>query len=847
MTPSNQGVVNRIGDNTIEVQDIVQMDNNAAVEVASVENPRPMHTELIPRLIGDLDHSIKSFLARPFKFSSVPILPSHTPNSEVKSFFLYSDLMNLPYYKEKLHGVSGFRATTHFRVQTNANRFQQCRLLITFFPGSVDSSIHATKNASLVARTQLPRVELDVNTTDEATLVVPYVSPYPFYAFGVGDTFMGHIGVSIYSPLLTGSGGENAFDMAVWLHFTDVELFWPSDVQPQSGATGGRYKNKHIEDEIPPKDRPVSSALNAISQASNALSGIPLLSSYVAPISWASGILSKTASSFGLCKPNSNSKDVVVLRQTQGWSNGTGRNLGDNLGLFEDNKVTVLEDIGGTGVDQMSLSYVLRIPTFLRSVSFSTAMATDSLLTSIDLQPSAFFEDVGTGTRAPTPLNYFSRMFGLYRGGITVRIKAVKTEFHTGRLRFVISNTGAPATGDNVNFYISKILDLKEASEWTIDVPYMAPSVYSRCDRPRVFPVAALYIANDLRAPETASSSINLLIEVCGAEDFEFAAPATCVQTHILASPASYTADNRIKTNVRQSGISGTFFSQSGDDQLDENTHTIAGSYPLANVPTFSPSLTPSLLCVGERITSLKQLLTRPTYYLSTNRGSFGLNVDIINANNYVYNSPLSAYYFSSIGSRTFLDMIRMCYAFQRGSVCVRITNTTPALVSMWNCTWQLTPEGSTMPSGINMYSNSFYMTDDTSLSSTAYDQASRTVPAGVHYTYSNQGVADVIVPNYSMNPVRRNCWLQDRRIDDPQTKTIDQEDTRVVHYVSRTSNNLNLEGTSTKDIYLSGGDDYQCGFFIGCPFYRESGEMTVEIPDNNNALHIQSHPQVIL
>ena len=61
MTPSKQGVVNHIGDNTIEVQDIVQMDNNAAVEVASVENPRPMHTELIPRLIGDLDHSIKSF------------------------------------------------------------------------------------------------------------------------------------------------------------------------------------------------------------------------------------------------------------------------------------------------------------------------------------------------------------------------------------------------------------------------------------------------------------------------------------------------------------------------------------------------------------------------------------------------------------------------------------------------------------------------------------------------------------------------------------------------------------------------------------------------------------------
>lgn len=847
VSPSSAGVVNAVGDTTIETQDIVQMDNNAGVVVNAVQSPLPMHHSLLKNMVGDLDHSIKSFLSRPYNIYSGSITTSDVQNTEKHALYLFSDLFSgRTYYKEKLHGVTGFRATTHYRVQTNANRFQQGRLMVTFFPGSGDCSVHASKSLSMVLRSQLPRTELDINVCNEATLVVPYVNTVPYYLFlRPGDSFLGHIATSVYSPLYTGSGGENEYDFSIWVHFTDVELFWPGDTLPQSGSSGGRVKNrKLIELEVPSKDRPVSYALNTISAAANALARIPLLSSYVAPIAWASAIGAKVATSFGYCKPNSNSKDVLVLRQTQGWANGTGRNLGENLGLFEDNKVVVMSDIGGSGVDQMSLKYVLRIPTYYDTFSFPTTSGPGTLLVSYNVRPQDFRVQLADNVFAPTPLNYFSRMFAFYRGGITLRIKAVKTEFHTGRLRVIVSNAGTP---NDLAYSISKIIDLKEASEWTFDVPYMAPSLYSPCNSPDVWPVLQFYVLNELRAPETAASVVKFLVEVCGGNDFEFANPVTPANTRISVSrlpsnlpPTDY--GNPVFGN--NPGI--TFHAQDGSGDLEEDSHTLEGDFPLANVPIFPPSLDPSLMCIGERITTLKQLATRPSYYLTTSNASFAFNVDYIDANLDMNAVQPFRRLCTDIGTASFLNLIRMCYAFNRGSINVKVSNLESApCVSMWNAIVVSKVPNTT---GTATMAMSFIST----VGSACNNQplfANRSIPNGFQYVTINQGVADVTLPNYSLNPVRKNNWLFDNAPSFGDLYCI-QRDARIVRFTSRLASAAatvnDYSPGNLYDVYVSGGDDFQCGFFIGCPIYQTTTHMTTFTADtDNNYSRIQSFPQV--
>lgn len=852
-TPDEVGHVNHKGTSDVLVQDIVQFDNDAVTQIETVEKPMPMYRELSHVMLDQLDHSIKSFLSRPFMYTTGTFTSTNTVNTELVSVFLYSDLMSLPYYAEKLHGVTGFRATTHFRVQCNANRFQQGRLMSTFFPGSTTSSIHNEISQSMVRRSQLPRVELDINLHNESTLVVPYVNEKPYYFFSSPSTsFLGHFALSVYSPLLSGSGGENSCNFSIWIHFTDVELFWPGSIAPQS-AIKGRLKKRLVEEEVPPKDRPISTALNKISGAFSAISGIPFLSSYAQPIAWATGLGSKAAFALGYCKPQSNSKDVVVYRSTQGWANGTGRNFSENLGLFEDNKVTVLTDIGGSGVDQMSLQYVLRIPTFFSSFSWSTTTAPGYDLYNSQTNPSWFAVAGPTSVVIPTPLFYFSKMFTYYRGNVTFRVKAVKTEFHTGRIRVVITNS----TISDPNFHISKIIDLKESSEWTFDVPFTSNSVYETCYLPTTNTSIHFYVLNELRCPETVAQNVNFIVEVCGGEDFEFANPITPKQLAPLVGPSGLGLYPTSNTGCATwTGYNTFVFDAQGvedDGDVEEISHTIQGSYPLANVPAAKPTLDPSLLCIGERVTSLKQLATRPGYHSTTLLSAFIYCADIIGCNYTPGFTITSNNYYTPIGATTYLDMIRMCYAFHRGSICVKATQPGPngllASMATGRYNWGLNGTVGT-PSTTNLGCVNLCRQIGTNNSTNSATFAIYSAPNAIQYTNDNQLALDVLMPNYNTLPVRRNCWLVDNPVTAPGQYVHSVPHARMLIVNSRSVNNTGTGNAyrqaNPTELFISGGDDFQCGMFIGVPFMSNMLFSSVVGTDSNNNLQTQTSPIVV-
>lgn len=831
-TADNQGVINRVGDTFVDHSDIVQFDTDENVLNADYDKPINLLSPLANVLRGNMEHSIKSFLSRPYEFLNFTFTTSQTRNQELATIFLYSSVLANNYYKQKLKGFIGFRARSHVRLQVNANRFQQGRLILTYNPSAVVSSAHDNASASLVSRTQLPRVSLDVNSQTEASMTMPYVSDQPFYrADGTGQGYAGHFGVSIYSPLK--SIGSIPVDCTLWIHFTDVELYWPSVLTPQSGSRVRAPINRELVGE----NKPISSGLRTISNVTATLSKIPIISTYLNPVSWISGVLSDAAKIAGFCKPKSCAKSVFALQQTPNWANVTGLDYSENVGAFEDNQVSYLPGVSPTSEDQMSLNYALSVPTWWFQQTWTTTQTPNTIITSNTLNPRSMYESLVGGFIQPTPLCYFSHLFGVWRGTIKVRVIVVKTEFHTGRLRFSFDPSGTvPVNSDDYAYQITQILDMRSASEWIIDIPYINTTVYTMSDISTPTPTGTFYISvlNALACPDTVTQSVEINIEVMAGTDFEFAMP------NIPKSRNPKVLIETIPTNPSTfpdlsyccSAPGGTVVAQGIVDE--EHVQVVRGDHPIANVQPFKPTLVPAEACIGERITSLKQLALKPSFISSAFLLGRNVNTDAPRGSGY-HNSTDSSYYIAGENA-SFYDWVRYCYGFYRGGVRVKVQSqdSNPMTVNFRSHLTKYKVPPSFGASGLKIitftYGDALYTANnnDPLIDNNYSSQMASGKGAG-------QSTMEYSIPHYHYNPVRRNP-LTDGFAGDGVSVSND----RYLYFW--TPQQQPFTGTSkgaTSVVSISGADDFQCGFFIGCPpinTINYLSKLTLDLANDNRA-----------
>lgn len=774
------------GDQPTKVSyDIVDMKADDTATESRLAASTPSFANIIAPTKGDVEHSIRTWLSRPYKFTTVVFSTTTTANTEMASISLYSDLMALPYYQEKLHGFFGMRATVHVRMQVNGNRFQAGRLMLAYNPAAYYSATHNYVGSTLTSRSQLPRIDLDIATESEVTLTVPYISDKPFYGFGTNSSYAGHVGVVCYSPLVAPAGSTTA-EITLFTHLTDVELFWPSFVTPQSGLVRSSRTKGNQNSEQWGNHRPVSSSLRVIGSALDHLKSIPLITSYVAPLSWVSKMGANLAASMGYCKPISHSRQPVAMQYMSNIASGSGFDYSQPMSLLEDNAVQICSGLGGSNLDHMALKYPLSIPTFLATFQWTTAQDYGTIIYSENSLPGT--KDVAVGTSyATTPLSFFARYFSYYRGSINVTFKFVKTEFHTGRLRFWYSPSGLPTEAQS-NFLYSSIIDIKYSTQVTFNVPYMRDDAYTAVrdfTNPSYF---GLMVVNELKAPATVSANVAVIVEVSAGSDFEFAVPrpqetgfpyyAYGVATGTGTVPTLYHAD--------QVSITG----QAGDPEFV----SLQGQYsdePVGNAPVFPPTLEPSKLAIGERIVSVKQMITRcsplaafvPNVFPST----LILNLDAPGS------AMLQGPFLAAAGTQNAFATIRDCYAFYRGGVRVKTHSGADAIQ-----VFELSNSSISSPVGPNRIIDYFGLTR-TSGSSPVGFGALVPKPLG-------QNAQEVFIPNYSKNPARR-----------PTTSFRDLSnataigDQRILT-ITPTSSNTGFTA------YMGAADDFQLGLWISSP-----------------------------
>lgn len=549
---------------------------------------------------------IGDFLKKPFLVAS-GVLSASDDATTFTPYNMPQYLLSQDFFYQKLKGNLFFKGTLEFTLTVNANPFQQGRYLLTWCPtgGSRSDGAHSGQwidahTFSAMQRTQIPHVQLDLASQTRVTLEVPFVSAYSCWTTATSshqfDT--GQVRIYPYASLATGSGGSTTAGYSLWARFKDSTL--STAAVPNAGGSFSKKEQKSQG------KGPVESVAKHIGIFASKVSAVPLLAPFAAPVAWAADLVSGVASVFGWAKPINAGPDDLVVRDFM--YNYTHYDAVDNsklLAYSAKNEVENIDGFAGTSVDELDFNTFLTIPSYSGvSFNWNGTQASGVLLNELLMSPIQFqqaYADVNGNTQiSHTPVSFLSNSFGRWRGGFAITFKFVKTKFHAGRL-VVAFNPGSvyspPGTTTlALTQYLNRhIIDLREVSEYTINVPYVAMTPYLDTQQANCyFGYLRTYILDELTNPSTTASSIVTLIEVACLPDFEFAVPTTNPFTPI------------INTGINAVPHSGGSFSQSNGDGFAPVSDYI-GSSEAKGV-----SLGPARSCIGERITSIRQILRIP-------------------------------------------------------------------------------------------------------------------------------------------------------------------------------------------------------------------------------------------
>jgi hypothetical protein len=174
----------------------------------------------------------------------------------------------------------------------------------------------------------------------------------------------------------------------------------------------------------------------------------------------------------------------------------------------------------------------------------------------------------------------------MWRGSVNMKLKFVKTQYHTGRLQITftpgITVTTVPTTTNSL-YSLRTIVDIRDQDTIELNLPYLIASDYLNIARTGIFEsgLLTIHVLTDLKAPETCAQSIKMMVTFTGGDDLEYAAPSANVLN------------------------AGPFIPQSGG-----GTGMLV-SAGIADSTVMPTSLLKARKCTGELFTSVKQILNR--------------------------------------------------------------------------------------------------------------------------------------------------------------------------------------------------------------------------------------------
>ena len=625
---------------TSETQQIL---TNVAQGITPIAEALPDITQIDTRYLNMSakeyrEHSLKDFLNRPIIIaSSQDWSTTSTAATELASYQFPDVLLSNTMYQEKLKGFVGLRATLNVKVQVNSQPFQAGRLMLQYIPYAQYMPNRVSLiNATLQGRSGCPRTDLDLSVGTEATLTIPYVSPHAFYNLVTGQGSFGTVYLVVYSPLSSVTSPDNV-EYTVWAWLSDVEVEFPTGAPMITATVPSFAGHMAIEDTMLANNHSPSAGVGQIAAGLSTLSTIPVIGNMFSKPAWISAKTANLLKLFGWSKPSLKGMPCEVkLRGQTRMANYNGEDTSHKLALSVDNEIETQPGLAGTSKDEMALSHILTIPNYWDNFSWKTS-TTSGILWQNWVTPMKIksYSSTITDKFVTTHMGYVANTFGLWRGSIVYTFKFVKTQYHSGRLliSFIPGayDVDGTSSSDTTKCY-RMVVDLRESTEVSFTVPYIASRPWMPCVRPEaswlVSPTGSLAkqyacvtgliqveVLNQLRAASTVSDSIDVIVEVSGGPDLEFANPSCPSYVPYAGTFMAFDKRNTKGRQIKASEISvihmkGNMFM--GSNQAIPRNDAQQGKTPVSiGQETMKSNWSPQALCSGEMVTSVRQLIKR--------------------------------------------------------------------------------------------------------------------------------------------------------------------------------------------------------------------------------------------
>lgn len=591
---------------------------------------------------GGVD-TLVNFLEKPTILATGILQTTDVANTNIGTWMLPGALLVKAKQLTKLKGALMFRADFEITLKVNATRFQQGRYLLrwVFFGGAKNSAnveqLAGAHIANLTATTSANRAEIDLATQTSLTVTIPYISASNYSLVDSSDAYRHEICrlyLIPYDPLQAGSGVTTA-QFTLWARLTNITI--SGNVVLQSKST------IRIEQEKGGVG-PISGVTSKISKTASIFGSIPVIGSYASSVSWLADAVGSAAKVWGYSKPLTLDPPKTITRRAQpGMANTDHVFAGHKLSAMVVSEVPLSSGRSRTDADEMSFQYLAGHPAWITTVNWPNTATSGTLLLTKAVGLGLDQVAVGKGG-VWTPMDYISQMFGAYRGSVKYTFKIPKTEFHSGRLAISFvpwdgnSAVVAPANlGDTDNLF-RVIWDVRESNTLEVCIPYTSTRNYTNVGRE--FGYMYVHVINELMAPSTVPSSVNILVEKSAGDDIEYAFPVRGFHTQDTY-PQPYIQFQSASVKLGQN--------LGGNDML------VAESF-------------------GEKVLSVRTLLKRFSTFFIKAGGGFG-SIDF-----YPFETYLAAQTGSLAGPlvRTSMvsDMIsyfQPLYAFSSGSVRINV------------------------------------------------------------------------------------------------------------------------------------------------------------------------------
>lgn len=564
------------------------------------------------RCIGEKEnHSIADFLNRYTIIKQGAWSSTAVRGDVIANLTFPKQLFNTGDYEvvqntRKLDGFTGLKAKVRVRIEVNSQPFQAGALLLHYIPYSEYMVSHTqwyatASTANTVAASGCPHTVMNLANSTSMEFVTPYISPYLFFNLPTGQGSFGNVVISVISPL--SSQSASTANYTIWAKFEDVELRYPTDAPLTTNFAQVGNEIAQLENR--------GSISSTVGSVGNAIAdvlpwvGLGWLSS---PTRLASSAGEKAMKMLGFSKP---SVEAPLTRTkpapTQYSLNSDGSDTSHKLGLSAANALITPSGWAGTDDDEMRLDLIAARPCYTTAFNWTSTDVADKSLYIIPVSP------MHTLTASPAIANAYARQiamplcakvasfFSMWRGTMVYRIQVVKTQFHSGRLRisyrpYAYTDT---STIQNMPAYsYTEEIDLATGTDFTFEVPFVSvrpwmhtyydikTSIASGDVRNCATGAVQISVINPLVNPATVSSTVEVLV-YSSMKDAQFACP---IKSPVLPYNIP---------NVAQMGRARII-------KTEESSEATSS-------PTTLPLL-PYSTCVGEVVTSFRQLLKRYSY-----------------------------------------------------------------------------------------------------------------------------------------------------------------------------------------------------------------------------------------